>query len=375
METKASSLMSFYNRNLLITSSESLAQLASRISIEGVSNVTRALESTEPIDIEKQLWELSPEAHIRLWEESFVELLSNPSVEPRMRDRLQQVVDRHKYLYVELNIPYSVIRQARLDLEKVGKGPGRKPKVIKPKIREISNDEPYVPHPLDPDVNKRVIIHWLPTAVMYKRSEYNVMPDWMNIKSPIRLLHLGETPLRWRNVDEIENKVYNEYAQLYTKEAVTAPFRRKGVYGISMNPMGYNKDTISGYWISDRRDDMGEYSSKSGRDQNRGRRCKSEKDTLGIIWFIYREINIPTGSPLTVQDRIPVEIDELPSTITISMMKERIMKKLNLTRTHVDSFSNEKIEVYYALIIFKNIDDLCSIILNRLRALNLIIDL
>ncbi len=376
METPPSSLMSFYNRNLIITSSESLANLASRINMQEVSGITRALENNDNINIDEELWKLSPEAHIKWWEESYIELLSNKNLEPRVKQRLEQIVDRHKYLYLKINIPNDKIKNVRIKLKNVGKGAGRKPKDgTKPKPIKIENDTPYIEEKLDSDIKQHVVIHWLSSVITYGQSEFDVIPNWMNIAKPMRILYLGDDNPTWRNMDEIENKVYNEHAQLYTKEMVIGPFRKKGMYAVSIDPMGYNnKNIVSGYWISDRRDDMGLYSIKSARKQNRGRRCKSYKNTVDIIWYLYREMNIPPGLGASISDEFTIDLNGLLH-IKLDAIKDKLINKLNIEIDDINTWTREKLIAYFGLLILINNNSRCEIIINRMKSLGLVINL
>lgn len=376
METEPSSLMSFYSQNLLITTSETLAALTARINMSEVANVTTVLEAVEEFDLETELWKLSPEAHIKLWEESYIELLINPNIEPNIKKKLEQIVHRHKYLYVRMNIPYDTLKNVIKKIENVGKGAGRKPKEgKKPEPDKIENEDEYIEEELSPNIKDQVVIHWLSSVISYSKQEFNAIPNWVNIAAPMRILNLGDKKPAWRNMDDVENKVYNEYAQLYTKEVVIAPFRKRGMYGVSIDPLGVNKNIISGYWVSDRRDDMMQFSIKNARKQNRGRRCVSYKNTTDIIWYLYREIEIPPGSPATLNDPLPIDINKIAN-LKLDDVTRKVASSIGEPFEEVEKWDPVKIRSYLAILLLtKNVNTRCEIIIGRLKVLGLMIDL
>ena len=105
METPPSSLMSFYNRNLIVTTSESLAELVSKVNVSETCSLLAALESSSFDDLNRGLWELSPESHIKCWEEAYIELFKNGNnLSTEVREKLEYIVSMHRYLYLEINV-------------------------------------------------------------------------------------------------------------------------------------------------------------------------------------------------------------------------------------------------------------------------------
>ena len=150
-------------------------------------------------------------------------------------DFANAIISAYSHSIFELREPIAKLQDVAFSIANEGKGPGRKRgsgAKTKAKTKPIEASQIPTFNPNNP--GEQVIIHTFLNQA-FTRTNYNVVKSVLNVQGKLRIFKLSEGT-GWRDVNEYEQRVYNDLIQRQIKE-IWNYYERYSIYGVILPPM------------------------------------------------------------------------------------------------------------------------------------------